>query len=163
MTEKNQKQAATNNETRKHIMNVGTYIGVVINLLFKRALNHDSTKLETPEVEGCTAHTDALSKSTYGSPEYHERCGDGLKPALDHHYAKNRHHPEHYPNGIEDMNLIDMLEMVCDWKAATLRHNDGNILQSIEHNKDRFKMDPQLAKIIQNTVELFEHVDGVLV
>ena len=69
---------------------------------------------------------------------------------------------EIYPGGIDDMNLIDIIEMFCDWKAATLRHNDGNILKSIEHNKKRFEMDPQLSKIMQNTVELFEHVDGIV-
>jgi len=162
MTEKTQKQAATNNETRKHISNVGMYIGVIINLLYKRALAHDSSKLESPEVEGFTAHTAKLAATTYGSDEYHKSLQEDLKPALIHHYAKNRHHPEHYPNGIEDMTLVDILEMICDWKAATLRHHDGNILKSIDHNTERFNIDPQLAKILKNTVDMFEHVDGVL-
>ena len=31
---------------------------------------------------------------TYGSDEY-KACLTEMKPALDHHYAANRHHPEH--------------------------------------------------------------------
>ena len=158
MSDKNQKQMATNNETRKHIQNVGMFIIAITNLLFKRALNHDATKLEDPELQLFTIYTEKLSGCTYGSEEYSEFLKQ-LKPALDHHYSKNRHHPEHFPNGIDDMTLVDLMEMICDWKAATLRHNDGNILKSIEHNTKRFNIDPQLSKILKNTVELFEHVD----
>ena len=155
--EQTKAQAATNNETRKHIAIVGKYISLVVNKLQDRAMKHDATKLESPEVEGFTKVTGKLSKTTYGSEDYHDTLKSDLQIALDHHYAKNRHHPEHYPNGIDDMTLIDVLEMICDWKAATLRHNDGNILKSIEHNTDRFSISPQLAKIMQNTVDLFEH------
>ena len=158
--ESSQKQAATNNETRKHIANVASYIGLVINLLYKRAMGHDQTKLEQPELPLFTEYTEKLAGCTYGSEEYKQFL-QGLKPALEHHYAKNRHHPEHYPNGIDDMTLIDVMEMICDWKAATLRHNDGNILKSIDINMERFGISPQLAQIMRNTVELFEHAEGI--
>jgi hypothetical protein len=46
--------------------------------------------------------------------------------------------------------------MICDWKAATLRHNDGDILHSINLNEIRFNMPPELTQILRNTVELFE-------
>ena len=48
-----------------------------------------------------------------------------FKPAIDHHYANNRHHPEHWPNGINDMTLMDLIEMLADWKAATARNKNG--------------------------------------
>lgn len=52
------------------------------------------------------------------------------------------------------MNLIDLLEMIADWKASTLRHADGNIFHSIEVNKGRFNLSDQLVKILVNTVPL---------
>lgn len=158
MSKTDQKQAATNNETRKHIAIVGAYISFVVGILQQRAANHDKTKLEDPELPLFTEYTEKLAGCTYGSDEYKEFL-EGLKPALIHHYSMNRHHPEHFLNGIDDMNLIDVMEMICDWKAATLRHNDGNILKSIDINTKRFNIDPQLAKILKNTVELFEHND----
>jgi len=154
--ERNQKQSATNNETRKHVANVVKFVNIIVRHLQKRSVDHDATKMNSPELELFTEYTEKLAGCTYGSDEY-KKFLDGLKPALDHHYAKNRHHPEHYPNGINDMTLVDLVEMFCDWKAATLRHNDGNILKSIEYNAKRFNIDPQLAKIFQNTAELFEH------
>lgn len=79
-----------------------------------------------------------------------------MKSALDHHYASNRHHPEHFVNGINDMTLVDIIEMLCDWKASTLRHNDGNLLKSIETNAERFNMDGQLKQILLNTARMID-------
>lgn len=39
------------------------------------------------------------------------------------------------------MNLIDIVEMIADWKAASERQKDGNLLVSIEKNAKRFHID----------------------
>ncbi len=96
-----------------------------------------------------------LKDSTYGSKEY-KKFLEGLKPALDHHYAHTRHHPESFKNGISSMNLIDIVEMYCDWMAATKRDVDGNIYKSIEINTDRFGMSEELTSIFKNTANFFE-------
>lgn len=77
----------------------------------------------------------------------------GLKPAIDIHYKNNRHHPEHFANGIKDMTLLDLLEMLCDWKASSERHADGNIYRSIEINQSRFGYSDELKDILKNTVD----------
>ena len=146
---------ATNYETMRHIETVRNFIGKMITKLLRRAELHDQSKMGSPEVEGFTEYTPKLAGCTYGSDDYKEYL-EGLKPALDHHYANNRHHPEHWKNGIDDMNLLDLLEMFCDWKAATMRHNDGNIKKSIEINAGRFNMDHQLTQILMNSISLFE-------
>ena len=148
-------QKACNHETWTHINRVQHYIQMVVKELLDRAIKHDQSKLETPEVELFTLLTERLADVTYGSDEY-KKCLDELKPALEHHYAKNRHHPEHHENGIEDMNLIDILELFCDWKAATERRNDGNLLKSIKHNAKRYNINPQLVKIFENTADFIE-------
>jgi Family of unknown function (DUF5662) len=77
-----------------------------------------------------------------------------LKVALDHHYLHNTHHPEHYPNGIDGMSLLDLVEMLIDWKAASERHPGGmNIAGSIEVGSQRFSIGEQLKKILLNTVK----------
>jgi len=72
---------------------------------------------------------------------------------VEHHYAKNRHHLEHFEDGVVGMTLVDLVEMFCDWCAATERHEDGDICESIEENTDRFDLSPQLAQILRNTAE----------
>jgi hypothetical protein len=145
----------TIDETKKHISNVIHCILRVIHELAERAINHDQSKLLPPELQTFMEYTPKLATSTYGSDEYKQFLAE-MKPALDHHYECNRHHPEHFKeDGVNGMNLVDLIEMLCDWKAATLRHNDGNIIKSIEFNKTRFNMSNQLTQILLNSVGLF--------
>lgn len=146
-------QQACNNETRKHIARVQELILKLVGVLCQRGVLHDASKLVSPEVEGFTEHTVALAKTEYNSPEY--KAGlDALKEALSHHYANNRHHPEHHKNGMRDMNLVDILEMFCDWKAGSERQLNGNIRTSIDINAERFDIPPLLVAIFHNSVDL---------
>jgi hypothetical protein len=139
-------------ETYKHINEVRRRLRYVIENFLHRAEEHDRSKLESPEVEIFEEFTPKLKNLTYGSPEYKE-CLARMKPALDHHYANNTHHPEFWVNGIKDMSLLDLLEMLCDWDAASKRHADGSILKSIEINQERFKYGDELKKILLNTAQ----------
>jgi Family of unknown function (DUF5662) len=146
-------EKACNYDTFRHIERVRNLLNVCAIDLMERGERHDQTKLESPEVELFTEYTDKLKTCTYGSEEYNGYL-KAIKPALDHHYARNSHHPEHYKNGIDDMNLMDLVEMIVDWKAASERHDNGNIRKSIEINAKRFDMSPQLVKIFENTANL---------
>jgi hypothetical protein len=95
--------------------------------------------------------TPKLKAMTYGSDEY-KACLKEMGVALQHHYQSNTPHPEQFDNGVNGMSLIDLLEMLADWKAASLRHADGDILKSLEINKKRFGISDQLAEIFINTV-----------
>lgn len=139
-------------DTWEHIHTVQRHLLDFANRLIRRSQEHDRSKLVEPELELFDEATPKLAKLEYGSPEYQQAL-DELKPALDHHYAKNSHHPEHYPEGVNDMTLMDIVEMFCDWKAATERMHDGNIRQSLEHNRKRFNISEQLHKIFENTVK----------
>ena len=142
-------------DTIRHIENVRKYLRFIIDRLITRGVEHDRLKLESPEVEIFTEYTPKLAQSTYGSEEYHTFPKE-MDVALQHHYANYRHHPEHFERGINDMNLVDIVEMLCDWKAASMRHNDGNLLKSIEINARRFGYDDQLKQILINTAKLFD-------
>jgi len=108
----------SNLDTIKHIHTVRKNIYTMIQDLDQRAQKHDASKLESPEQEIFGENFEELKNTKYGTPEYDALLAKS-KPALDHHYANNRHHPEHWPNGIDDMTLLDLIEMLCDWKAAT--------------------------------------------
>ena len=142
-------------ETQKHIETVRKYIRFMIDKIETRGVKHDASKLESPEVELFTQYTPKLANTVYGSEEYQQHL-QGLKPALAHHYASTRHHPEHFVTGVNDMTLVDIIEMFCDWKASTLRMNDGNLLKSIELNAERFNMDGQLKQILINTARMID-------
>src|SRR3990167_4071914 len=105
------------NATREHIENIRNFLDVIIIELIRRAENHDKSKLEEPELSVFMEYTSKLAKSTYGSDEYKQFLKE-MQPALEHHYSNNRHHPEYFKE-FGEMNLIDLIEMLLDWKAAT--------------------------------------------
>jgi len=138
-------------DTYEHIETVrGLVMGVVGDLL-ERAHHHDSSKLVEPELSIFNEFSPKLRDSTYGSEEYKQflqQMGEGLK----HHYAANDHHPEHFENGIKEMDLVQLVEMLCDWIAATRRHADGDIMRSIEQNAERFGYGEEIKRLLVNSV-----------
>lgn len=143
-------------DTLAHKQKVSYFIHLIIKELLERADEHDNTKLEDPELALFDEYTPKLHEVTYDSPEYREFLKQ-LNVALEHHYAKNRHHPQHFPDGIRGMNLVDMLELIADWKAATLRHDNGNLLKSINQNQIKFGFSDELKSILVNTAEWLEN------
>jgi len=186
-------------ETKAHIERVRELFSSVLDNIHDRSQLHDQSKLKEPEKSAFDFATPRLAGSTYGSEEYKAFLTE-LKPALDHHYAHNSHHPEHYrwkcavcsgqfsdaqyqeapqgPNdsgdrycprccpvsiiyecglylkpdeGVNGMSLLDVLEMLVDWKAAGERHADGSIARSLRINRDRFKISDQLFAVLENT------------
>lgn len=168
--------------TSHHIRRVGEYLCKIAHKLVQRSIDHDSSKFCQQEWPGFLRATEQLRKLTYGSPEY-EASRAELGPTLEHHYAHNRHHPEHFIkwvcNGcfteyqaiqiphhcwscgytqmqketdISQMTLLDLTEMLCDWLAASERHDDGDIFKSIELNQKRFGYSDEMKAILLNTL-----------
>lgn len=134
-----------------HIKEVQAELQLFAKELYHRGLNHDQSKLKSPEKELFDQYTPLLRESVYGSSDYYKNL-EGLQPALKHYYSMNSHHPQFYVNGIDGMNLADLVEMWCDWKAATRRTNTGDIANSLEINRHRFKMSDQLYNILKNSI-----------
>lgn len=141
-----------------HKKQVAFLLHAVTAELLKRAIEHDDSKFSPEELEAFEEATPRLKTLTYGSDEYKAELRK-MKYALQHHYQQNRHHPEYFEfesdhiNGIDHMNLIDLIEMVCDWIAAAKRVKDGDIYKSLPINKERFHIDDQLFAILRNTID----------
>ena len=150
-TQLTQDQLAANSVTWEHINLVMKLLASAQIELMRRQFTHDRSKLKSPEAEAFARYTPKLKNSVYGSDEYKSFL-TGMEPALRHHYEHNRHHPEHFQNGVEGMTLFDLLEMFIDWCAAVQRHDDGNIYRSIEISARRFNLSPQLVQILENTI-----------
>lgn len=142
--------------TLEHKQKVSEVLNLMIVDILSRAVNHDNSKLSDAEKPYFDEYEPKLKTVTYGSDEY-KRYLSELKPALDHHYEENRHHPEHFgEKGIRGMNLIDIVEMFGDWYASSKRHADGNIVKSIEMNKSRFGYSDDIECILKNTVDFID-------
>jgi uncharacterized protein DUF5662 len=155
MPELTEKEKATNYETIRHIRQVQAALNKIIILLLERGRVHDKSKLEEPELKHFAEHTHRLKDLKYGSEEWAQNMKN-IAPALEHHWAHNRHHPQYHKKGINGMNIIDLAEMLADWSASTKRTKDGNLRESLMINKGRFKIQQQLFDILENSIELFE-------
>ena len=154
VTVMNEKYDSTQ-DTLDHMDKVWSISGDFIYRLMTAVDDHDKSKLSSPEKQLFDEWTPKLKSTTYGSDEYYAMLAK-LKPALDHHYKHNSHHTEYHNDGISGMTLIDLVEMFCDWAAATKRHADGDLSKSIKINAERFKIDPQITSIFENTKKLME-------
>ena len=139
-------------DTLLHIKRVNQLLSEAAAELIKRGNVHDDSKLQEPEKSEFDRLTPILKDLTYGSDEYKASIAE-LNVALEHHYANNSHHPQHYENGVNGMDLFDLIEMFFDWKAAGERTKDGNIYKSIEKNKTRFELSDQVFDIFNNTAK----------
>ena len=119
--------------------------------LLQRAAIHDDSK-HTPEelgpLEAMHRLIETDGPAPFGSDAYRART-DMLRPMLGFHYARNSHHPEHHPNGVEDMDLLDLVEMLLDWKAASER--DGSTTMNLSAAAERFHLEPQMRKVFETT------------
>ncbi len=155
-------------ETRKHQQEVARCMTMFARKLLERAARHDASKLEDPERETFIEATKKLKDLEYGSDEYKASLKE-MGPVLQYHYSKNPHHPEYYEvNGfavgvppITCMNLVDVVEMACDWYASSQRGKDGSFRKSVAVNQERFELTPQLAGIIAQTKLYFESPEPI--
>jgi hypothetical protein len=140
----------------EHRARVTKYMTRYINSLADRAANHDDSKMDVEEFEIYSQVIDEFDKAPFGSEGY-EQLRVKLGLALEHHFQVNRHHPEHFETGVNGMDLVDMLEMLADWKSASLNPHGGNgdLMKSISILAEKYHISPQLTQILINTAKDF--------
>jgi len=149
----------TREEIRDHIKHVADRMNLFAHELIHRGEIHDASKLEEPEIKYEAWGSPKLKNLRYKSDAFNV-IGDKMWPGTKEHYANNRHHIQHHKNGVLDMTLIDLLEMVADWKSASERYPDADIRMSIRDNADRSDFGEQLKQILLNTIDELETLDG---
>ena len=142
-------------DTKNHIDTVYNVAHKIIMRFMDRIEQHDRSKLAEPEKTMFAKHGQTLKEIKYGTTAYEEEIEKMKKDCLFHHYQNNAHHPEHYKNGIEDMDLFDITEMLCDWRAASLRDKNGSFKTSLAINMDRFQVPQPLKAIILRSERYF--------
>lgn len=138
-------------DTLAHIYRVRDLLYATANELILRGHAHDASKLVDPERGAFEAAKPALEGAEYGTHEYKQAL-DALGPALKHHYQHNRHHPEHFEDGVNGMTLVDLMEMVCDWAVAS-QERGRDPRELLGAHGARFKIEPQLLDVIRNTLD----------
>jgi len=142
-------------DTIIHVDEVRENLQDCIHDLTKRSIVHDRTKFQEPEFSVFCSTRQEFKKANYGTPEY-EAVTEKAKVGVQHHHANNRHHTAYHKDGIHDMNLLDILEMISDWKAASRRSPDLTFIESLPKAFDRYDIPPALRQVITNTIKYLE-------
>lgn len=143
-------QIETEEYIKGHISRVRRHIDIFIQLLIRRAENHDKSKLEEPELSWWK-EMDKEPRYPYGSEEYKQKIKRWNK-VFKHHYQYNRHHPEHYEYGVSEMTLIDIVEMMCDWLGYKDTTTVTEALKVCDEQMARYDISEELRQIIFNTL-----------
>lgn len=117
--------------------------------LERRAVYHDDSKLNDPVEKALfDKWTPNLRQQTFGSDDYKVSL-EGMGEGVTLHYKANRHHPEHFANGVDGMTIIDVVEMLTDWMAAAQARN---VPVDLAHAAERFGLSDQMVQIFANTL-----------
>ena len=122
--------------------------------LERRANEHDQSKYREDEFSGFVQINKIAREYPYGSDEYKASLKE--VDAVDLHYSRNDHHPEHFSGNVLDMNFFQLVEMVCDWKAASESYGQTSFGESLRIQKERFKLDDKQFFVIQLIAEALQ-------
>lgn len=134
----------------KHKETVAKRLAFLAEQLLERAKEHDASKLKNPELDWLI-EMDKEPRYVYGSKEYLDKKRRWEK-FFKHHYAVNRHHPEHYINGVEGMSLTDLCEYLIDISSYCAEMHPEEVFNIINNQASRFGLDEQLTQILKNTL-----------
>lgn len=138
----------------RHINLVRFNLNKIAHRLKERAVVHDSSKYSLDEFEGFKEINRIARETPFGSQAYKDSIKDNRAVSL--HYSRNTHHPEHYQGGIDEMSLLDIVEMLCDWKAASETYGLTAFKESLEIQKDRYKLTPEQWYMIRKVAECLD-------
>ncbi len=111
---------------------------------------HDASKFSEEEFEPYAKkwHLDGIK-----TPEY--------EAAWEHHYMNNEHHPEYWDG--EDMPLIYILEMICDWGSFSLKSGNMKELSEFYYNKAINDPEKNLSDATKEIIEdIISRIDSVI-
>lgn len=146
-------QVSTENYIRKHRNNVASRINKIIKELFRRAEEHDKSKLQEPELSGWK-EMDKEPRYPYGTPEYFDKMRR-YQWVFDAHYKANRHHPEHWQGFFIEMDLLDFLEMILDWVSYKEDITINEMYKIVSENCERFEFPPLMRELAINTLKRY--------
>ncbi len=111
---------------------------------------HDESKFSEEEFE---PYAQKWHGNGIKTPEYEK--------AWKHHWMNNEHHPEYWLG--EDMPLIYILEMICDWGSFSIASKDFNELSDFYFNKAKEDPEKMLSDATQEIIEdILSRINAVI-
>ena len=124
--------------------------GVDLDAFNEVVAEHDESKFSEEEFEPYAQKWFGDKKKTF---EYEE--------AWKHHWQNNEHHPEFWLG--EDMPLIYILEMLCDWGSFSIASGDMKELSDFYFNKAKDDSEKNLSDNTKTIIEeILSKIDSII-
>lgn len=148
------------NRVRKYMHHLHGFEGLTSEDLTSRALDHDKDKYSDPKlIVPYIWVTEYYRIKNGGNPisEELQSMFDLSREATGVHVERNLHHPEAHES-VEDMDLLDLAEMVCDWAAMGEELNQGSPRGWADKNVgSKWKFTPKQTKTIYDLITHLEN------
>jgi len=141
----------------QHISMVQALLRQVAHRLLERADVHDLSKLAEDEFGGLGEVKRMADQYGFGSPEYVVALSN---PSIVLHWGRNPHHPEHHSQGFRGMSALDVIEMVCDWKATNVLRGHPEWDKSVDLMAERLHLSVQEFYFVKAIAQLVKDVGG---
>ena len=129
---------------------------------YRRAMDHDNSKLnDTLEFNNYVLLNKEMEGVNYGTNKYKEIVKK-YSIATELHYKNNSHHPEHYSLGVNQMDTLDLIEMICDWCSVLTLKKIEDWESGFIINKKRFNIYDELYTKIYNTARYILKKDAII-
>lgn len=145
-------------DSKVHQARVSIILSKLGKELIKRGKTHDFSKFQTPEKDFYKEYHDQLKEATFGSKMY-QYYMEKMQPGIQHHYEVNDHHPEHFKDGVVDMDLIQMLEMLADIRAVSIEKGTDVIAFLPKYMKEK-NIPENFYTILRNTLQHIIQQEG---
>jgi hypothetical protein len=139
----------------RHIMTVQALLRNVARQLLERADFHDLSKFAPDELGGMIEIDRIADEYGLNSPQYMEALQG---KAIQLHRSRHTHHPEYHKNGLIEMSTLDIIEMICDWKAANMLRGHPEWNKSVNMMADRLNLSSEQQFLIKTIAQLLEVV-----
>lgn len=127
----------------------------IIDELAEEIQKHDQSKYSNEEFYAYRHKfypTEIEAEKIKMNPEYAEFVNEAFEAAWQHHYEHNPHHPKYHRGN--EMNLIDILHMICDWEAMSIKFKSKTVdWYNTKAEQEKKDMNPKTREIVESLLE----------
>lgn len=115
-------------------------------ILNERAVTHDQSAFNQMEMQNAFIAINAEGKNPIDTQQL-------LTTVQDIHFASNPHHPEYHENGVRDMSIFDILELMADWKITSRAKVNTTFDQYLNEQFAVYDVPEYVQSIIRQTAK----------
>lgn len=121
---------------------------IIIDIVYANIKHHDESKFSEEEFEPYRKHFYPINDKEK------EDAKEEFDKAWKHHYLNNPHHWDGWALNGNEMPIIYIIEMLCDWQAMSYKF-DSNTLDWYNKEKKEIKLLPKTKVTVERLLDAY--------